>query len=195
MLDGKPLNQVEHFNYLGSYISWDGKCDKEINRRIAIAKNRFNNIRSLLTNTKRSIKTRMRFAKSYIWSILLYGCESWNISKQFEKKINATEMWIWRRILKVSWTERKTNEEVLQAMDTSRELMNTIRRRQLRFMGHTIREEKIEHRHPLLNERVPFPKKRSLTLFSLSKPIITWVNGGSVPGLTHYHTSSHWGRP
>ena len=142
--DGKPLNQVEHFNYLGSYISWDGKCDKEINRRIAIAKNRFNSISSLLTNKKISIKTRRRFAKSYIWSILLYGCESWNISKQLERKINATEMWIWRRILKVSWTERKTNEDILRTMGTTRQLMTSIRKRQLEFLGHIIREQKLE---------------------------------------------------
>ena len=111
---------------------------------LAIAKQRFNNIRNLLTNTKLSIQTRIRFVKCYIWPILLYGCETWSINKDLENRLRATEMWLWRRTLKISWTERKTNEEVLQTISLDRELINSIRKRQLNFMGHIIREDKIE---------------------------------------------------
>jgi ribosome-interacting GTPase 1 len=96
----KVLDQVDQFNYLGSVMTWDVRCETEIKRRINIAKNKFSNIRKLVTNTKLSIRTRRRFVKCYIWSTLMYGCETWTISRVLEERIGAMEMWLWRRILK-----------------------------------------------------------------------------------------------
>ena len=81
----------------------------------------------------------------YIWSILLYGAESWTLSKKMEEKLQAMEMWIWRRMLKISWTERKSNEEVLRMIGEKRELTKTVRKRQMKFIGHTMRRGGIEN--------------------------------------------------
>ena len=104
-------------------------------------------MKQTLTNNHISIKTktRKRAVKTYIWSVLLYGCETWTVSKNLEKRLEAAEMWIWRRVLKIPWTARETNDAVLRRMDTKRELISTIRRRQLRFLGHVMRKGELEN--------------------------------------------------
>ena len=72
--------------------------------------------------------TKYRILRTYVWSILLYGCESWTITNSITKKLEATEMWFFRRILKISWTEKKSNQEVLEMANKERSLMKTIRK-------------------------------------------------------------------
>ena len=144
-LDGCRIKQVDQFCYLGSWITSDGRCNREIEYRIGEAKRGFDEMKSLLKNRKLSLQSRKRMVKSYIWSILLYGCETWTISKKMEKKLEAAEMWLWRRVLSVPWTERVTNHRILERMDTTRELLNTIRKRQMQFLGHVLREEGLEN--------------------------------------------------
>ena len=95
-------------------------------------------------NGKLSIEIRKRAAKTFIWSTLLYGSETWTVGGKMQEKLEAVEMWMWRRILKIPWTARRTNEEVLRQMGAERELMTTIRRRQMRFLGHVVRREEME---------------------------------------------------
>ena len=143
-VNGEELEQVSRYKYLGSVVTEDGRCLEEIKTRIAIAKTSFNRIKSLVTNRSISIGLRKRFIKSYVWSTLLYGCESWNINKEMERRIEATEMWCYRRMLRISWADRVTNEEVLQRAGAGRELMRVIRQRQLRFLGHVMRQKQLE---------------------------------------------------
>ena len=84
---------------------------------------------------------RKRLLKWYIWSVLLYGCESWIIYKNMEQKLKATEMWFWRKMTRISCTEKLTNEVVLEKVGSERQLLTTIRRRQWRFVGHDLRIE------------------------------------------------------
>ena len=90
------------------------------------------------------LDTRMRLLKCYVWSTLLYGCESWTISQTMEKKIMAAEMWFLRRMMRIKWTDRITNKEVLRRAHTERDLINTIINKQIRFLGHVIRKDTIE---------------------------------------------------
>ena len=85
-------------------------------------------MKNLLTNSKVSIETRKRFIKCYVWSTLLYGygCESWTLRKTDVSKIQAAEMWFWRRLLKISWIERISNEIILKRMNSSRKIMKQI---------------------------------------------------------------------
>ena len=138
-LDGISLKQVEKFRYLGSVICDDGRSDTEIRTRIAMAKGNFGKMKSVLTNLSLSIGLRVRLLKSYIWSGLLYGCESWTISAQMRIRPEAAEMWMYRRLMRVPWTARRTNQEILEMVGTTRVLMTTIRQRQLRFLGHILR--------------------------------------------------------
>ena len=139
------LEQVERFKYLGSCITRDGRCEEEIRARINMAKNAFQKIKSLVTNRAISMGLRKRFLKTYVWSTLLYGCEAWTISKKLEEKLEAVEMWLLRRMMRISWVERVTNEQVLQRAGTKRELKKTIRQRQMKFLGHVMRQEQMEN--------------------------------------------------
>ena len=86
----------------------------------------------------------MNALRAYIWSVLLYGFESWTLKKDTERRLEAAEMWFIRRILRVSWTERKTNIEVMKEAGYKRSLMKTIRKRQMEFLGHIRRTDGIE---------------------------------------------------
>ncbi|XP_014677047.1 PREDICTED: uncharacterized protein LOC106816918 [Priapulus caudatus] len=145
-IEGDEVTQVNKFDYLECLVTKNGTCEEEIKRRIAIAKSAFSKIKKMVTNSKISISIRKRYVKCYVWSTLLYGCESWTVSVEMEKKIKAVEMWIWRRVLKVSWTQWKTNDKILKMMDTSRELVRQMKQRQLRFFGHIMREQQLESR-------------------------------------------------
>ena len=114
-------------------------------RGITAAKRAFTKMKHVLTNRRLSIENRKRLVKVYVWSVLCYGSEAWNINKEAERKIEAAEMFFWRRLLKVSWTERKTNERILQMMNTERELLRRIRGRQMESLGHVMRREEIEN--------------------------------------------------
>ena len=145
VVNNQQLKQVRNFRYLGSTISEDGRSDSDINARIAISKTAFNKVKPLMINRSIPISLRRRFLKSYVWSTMLYGCETWNISSPMQRKIEAAEMWFLRRMLRISWTEHATNESVLQRAGTRREMMRTIRQRQMRFLGHIIRDGKLEN--------------------------------------------------
>lgn len=127
------VEQVGKFNYLGSVVSEDVRCKDEIKRRIGIAKDAYGNMKNLLTNRKLSIRTRKSLVKTYVWSTLLYGVETWTISTEMMKRLEAMEMWLWRRMMKIPWTARRTNEEVLEMVGERRQLIATVRGRQLKF--------------------------------------------------------------
>ena len=143
-LNNEEIEQVDHFVYLGSLINWDGRQDKEIRRRIAIAYTNMRKLKNLLTTRQISMTLRKRFVKCYIWSTLLYGCETWNIGCQTRMRLQAFEMEIWRYVLKVSWTQKITNEEILRRIGTQRELITTIYKWQLCFVGHIERKDGLE---------------------------------------------------
>ena len=144
-LDGNAVKQVEKFQYLGSLVTEDGMCEQEIKKRIILAKAAFGNIRKLCTNVSMDMKIRMRMIQCFVWSTLLYGCEAWTLKKSMIKKVEAFEMWCIRRMLRIPWTARITNEEVLRRASAKRTLMNEITKRQMKWVGHVIRAKEIEH--------------------------------------------------
>ena len=130
--------QVAQFRYLGSLIANNGSCIKEIRARIAMAKAAFNRRKELLTRSMKQ-KVKKKIIKTVIWSVLLYGSETWSLKTEDIRRIEAFEMWIWRRVEKVSWVERKTNEDVLTVVDEKRELLNRITTTKKRWIGHIVR--------------------------------------------------------
>ena len=105
-INNEELVQVEQFEYLGSMITSDCRCDKEIKRRIALAKKAFMEKKSLLVSNKLRMNCKLRFLKCYVQSVLLYGCESWTIWEVSKKKIEAAEMWFLRRMMRISWVKK-----------------------------------------------------------------------------------------
>ena len=99
-IDNKRVKQSDSFVYLGSTLTSDARPKREIERRILIAKNTFNNMKNLLTNNRLNINTRVRALKTYVWSTLMYGGESWTLNRDVKSKLNAVEMGFYRRMLR-----------------------------------------------------------------------------------------------
>ena len=96
-------------------ITSNGKCDDEIVKRIEIARGAFNSI--LKKKTVRHISMKKKIIQAYVWSTLLYGCETWTITTRNMTKLQSFEMWAYLKMMKISWREKKTNEEVLTLAD------------------------------------------------------------------------------
>jgi len=139
-IDGQVLEQVQQFKYLGSLLTEDGRSEKEVRVRIAMAKDAFNKHQKLFTGkTNRNLKKRL--IKTLVWSVLLYGSETWTLKKDDIKRLESCEMWIWRKIEKISWREHVRNEEVLRRVGEERSLITTIWKRKARWIGHIMRSE------------------------------------------------------
>ena len=104
-VEEKPIQQMDSMMYLGYMATEDGKCDREIKRRIEIARTAFESMAKILTSRHISIELRWRIAKCYIWSTLLYGAETWTLTKVTSDKLEAFKMWLYRRMLRISWKE------------------------------------------------------------------------------------------
>ena len=139
---GQNIEQVKEFSYLGSLITTDARCNKEIRRRIAIAKEAFYKRKELM-QSKLNLNLKKRLVKTLIWSVALYGAETWTMRKEDIKRLEAFEMWIWRKMQKVKYTEHKTNEEVMKEIEEDRSLIDTIRKRQRNWMGHVLRHDSL----------------------------------------------------
>ena len=94
---------------------------------------------------KMSIIVRKRILEAFIEPVLLYGCEAWTIDERMKRSLETTEMWFLRRMMRIPWTAKKTNEEVLTEAQTKRQLVTKIRKRQAKFVGHVIRRNQLEH--------------------------------------------------
>ena len=143
-LDGKEIEQVGNSKYLGSILTQDCKCSSEIRKRIAMAKAAFTDLSNILINKMLHINSKKRLMKCHIWSVFTYGCESWTLANPDIKCLEAMGMWIYRRIKRRSWMERASNVEILDPVNEKRTLIKTIRQRQLKFIGHIMREDSIK---------------------------------------------------
>ena len=119
---GERIKQVGNFKCLGFTITPDARCDTEIKKRIALSKNTLIKMKSIFTNRNIRIYTKINTLKAYIWSILLHVCECWILRKDLERRIEAAEMWYIRRIMRISWTEKNLNEEVLKMAGYKKDL-------------------------------------------------------------------------
>ena len=140
--DGQQIEQVTSYMYPGSLITEDGRSEIEIKRRIMIARTTFTNMRTLLWCRGINLKTRFRAIKCYIWPTLFYAAETWTITKSLLSRLGAFEMRVYRRVLKISWTENITNEEVLRRVGTGIEIVRKFKTRKLQYLGDLIRHNK-----------------------------------------------------
>ena len=138
-VDGETLEQVDSYQYLGQLITEDGRCEKDIRRRIGIAKTNFLKMKNVLTTKNLSMKTRKKILYCYIISTLMYAAETWVINVADWKKIEAFEMWALRKMMKISYTEHKSNEEVLKMANHKRTIKSEILLRKAKYLGHALR--------------------------------------------------------
>jgi len=124
-IDQKQVENVESFQYLGSILTNDGRGTCEIKCRIAMAKAAFNKKRALFASTL-DLELRKKLVKCYIWSIALYGAETWTLRAVDQKHLESFEMRCWRRMEKISWTDRVRNEEVLLRVKEQTNILHEI---------------------------------------------------------------------
>ena len=144
------------FKYLGSILTNDGRCTCEIKCRIAMAKAVFNKKRGLFTSTL-DLKMRKKLAKCYIWSIVLYGADTWTLRAVEQRHLESFEKWCWRRMEKIVWIDHVRNEEVLLRVKKQRNILYEISTRKDNWIGHILRRKYLLQRviNPLKPELIP----------------------------------------
>ena len=172
-IDGQLIEQVSRFTYLGQLIMEDGKCEEEIKRRIGQARSAFNNMKAVLCSRKLPLPSRVRLLKCYVWATLLYGVETWTVSQTSKKRLDAFEMWALRRLLRISWTERMSNDRVLTLAGVRRELIQLIQKQKLRYFGHLIRHDSLQR--DLLEGMVEGKRGRGRPRALWSKNVEGWL--------------------
>ena len=138
-IDGEKVEQVESFKYLGSTKTATAACSGDIKSIIAIAKLRILELQDIWNGRNLSKDLKVRLIKAVVWSALIYGAKAWTIFKSDENRIMAAEMWIWRRMLGVSWKEKRTNASILSELDDKKELLRKIMTLKLAYFGHIMR--------------------------------------------------------
>ena len=116
----------------------DGRCACETKYRIVMAKAAFNKNKNLFTS-KLDLNLRKKLVKCYVWSMALYGAETWTPRATDQKRLESFEMWCWRRMEKISWTDHVRNEEVLLRVSEQRNILYEIRKRKANWIGHILR--------------------------------------------------------
>ena len=137
-IDQKQLEIVKCFIYIGSMLIDDGRCTCEIKSRIAMAKTAFNKKKNLFSS-KLDLNLRKKLVKCYVWSMALYGAETWTLRTIDQKRLESFEMWCWRRMEKMSWTDHVRNEEVLLRVNEQKNILHEIRKRKTNWIGHILR--------------------------------------------------------
>jgi len=141
---GVLINQPNKVKYLGSIVTPDGKSIEDVKNRIGQAKSAFKDMNNIFTSNSMSIHLKKRLLQCYVEPILLYGCETWNMNEETKKRLESAEMWFLRRMMRVAWTEIKTNETILKEAQTERRLLSVILERQARLFGHVMRRDGLE---------------------------------------------------
>ena len=137
------LEQVKEFTYLGQNLYEGGKNSGEVRRRIGMAKTKFTQMRKVLTSRKISLATKLRLVKCYVYSSLLYCCETLTLYLEDIKRLAALEMWIFRRQGRISWTEKWTIQYILNHLNVTKSLLKNIKSRKLKYFGHVKRHQNI----------------------------------------------------
>ena len=112
--DGETIETVRNFIFLGSKITADGDCSHEIKRRLLLGRKVMTNLDSTLKSRDITLSTKVRLVKSMVFPVVMYGCESWTIKKAEYQRIDAFELWCWRRLLRAPWNVRRSNQSILK---------------------------------------------------------------------------------
>ena len=106
-IDGETVETVSDFNFSGSKITADGDCSHEIKRHLLLGRKVMTNLDSIIKSRDTTLPTKVHLIKAMVFPVVMYGCESWTVGKAEIQKVDAFELWCWRRLLKVPWTPRK----------------------------------------------------------------------------------------
>ena len=129
------METVTDFIFLGSKITTDSNCSHEIKRHFLFGRKVMTNLDSILKSRDVILSTKVRLVKATVFPVVIYGCESWNIKKAEGQRIDAFELWCWRRLLKVPWTERRSNQFILKEISPEYSLEGLMLNLKLQYFG------------------------------------------------------------
>jgi len=135
-IDGETVETVSDFIFLGSKITADGDCSHEIKRCLLLGRKVMTNLDSKLKSRDVTLPTKIRLVKAMVFPVVIYGCASWTTKKTEHQRIDVFELWCWRRLLRVSWTEKRSNQSILREMSAGCSLEGLMLKLKLQYFGH-----------------------------------------------------------
>ena len=135
-IDGEKVETVADFMFLGFKITADGDCSHEIKRHLLLGRKVMTNLYSILKSRNITLPTKVRLVKAMVFPVVMYGCESWTIKKAERRRIDAFELWCWRRLLRVPWPARGSNQSILKEISPGCSLEGLMLKLKLQYFGH-----------------------------------------------------------
>ena len=135
-IDGETMETVTDFIFLGFKITAYGDCSHEIKRLLFLGKKAMANLDSVLRSRDITLPTKVHLVKAMVFPVVMYGCESWTIKKAEYQRIDAFELWCWRRLLRVPWTARRSNQSILKEIGPEYSLEGLMLKLKLQHFGH-----------------------------------------------------------
>ena len=133
------METVSDFIFWGSKITADGDCSHEIKRRLLLGREVITNLDSILKSRDITLPTKVCLVKAMVFSVVMYACESWTVKKAEHGRIDAFELWCWRRLLRVPWTARRSNQSILKEISPACSLEGMMLKLKLQYFGHLMR--------------------------------------------------------
>ena len=137
--DEETMETVTNFIFLGSKITADGDCSHEIKRHLLLGRKTMTNLDRVLKSRDITLPTKVPSVKAMVFLVVMYGCESWTIKKAEHRRIDAFELWCWKRLLRVPWTARRWNHSILKEISPEYSLEGLKLKLKLQYFGHLIR--------------------------------------------------------
>ena len=147
---GNSGNSVILYFLGASKITTDGDCSHEIKRRLLLGRKVMTNLDSILKSRDITLPTKVRLVKAMVFPMVMYGCESWTVKKAEHRRIDAFELWCWRRLLKVPWTARRSNQTILGEISPGCSLEGLMVKLKLQYFGHLMRRVDSLEKTPML---------------------------------------------
>ena len=135
-IDGETVETVADFIFLSSKITADGDCSREIKRRLLLGRKVMINLDSILKSRDITLPTKVHLIKAMVFPVVMYGCEIWTIKKAEHRRIDAFELWCWRRLLRVPWTAWRSNQSILNEINPGISLEGMMLKLKLQYFGH-----------------------------------------------------------
>ena len=135
-IDGETMETVSDFIFLGSRITADGDCSHEIKRHLLLGRKVITNLNSILKSRDITLPIKVRLVKAVVSPVVMYGCESWTVKKAERQRIDAFELWCWRRLLSVPWTARRSNQSILKEISPGISLEGMMLKLKLQYFDH-----------------------------------------------------------
>ena len=139
-IDGETMETVTDIIFLGSKITADGDCSHEIKRCLLLGRRAMSNLDSILKSRDITLLTKVCIVKAMIFPVIMYGCENWTIKKGEHQRIDAFELWCWRKVLRVPWTARKSNQSIPKEINPEYSLEGLMLKLKLQYFGHLMEE-------------------------------------------------------